>query len=762
MNQTMSSMSRFSTPAHPAARKLVRLMAVAMLSCCATLGAQPASKPENPSATAAAAGLPYRLSFKQLGVKQPFNLRGVDGRYAIPFNVRADEVITKATLKLSYAYSPELLSELSKINVLINGEVAASLPLPKDGAGAPVTQVVNLPPQLITEYNQLTLQLIGHYTTGCEDPQHSSLWANISNQSELELSTDANPLPNDLAALPEPFFDARDGRSLRLPVVFQGQPDNKMLEAAGTMVSWFGARANGRILHFPAAIDLIPAKGNAIVFLSGQAAISGMKMPSAAGPALAVFANPNDPAGKLLLVMGRDSQDLKLAARALANGSKALTGPLASITEAPELRPRRPYDAPNWLRADRPVKLSELSSAQALDVTGYDPGAIAIKLRLPPDLFVRQDKGVPLNLQYRYTPQPTSANSSLTVDVNGKFVKSVPLLPIEKLGTGPMLAKLQSDETLPMQVMARIPLAMLQPRSQIDLRYQYDYIKQGECRDVIIDNVRGAIDPDSTIDISGYGHFLAMPDLAAFGRIGFPYTRLADLSQTAVVLPDQPKVQELSAYLDLLGRLGESTGYPGTGIEVVRSAQVDSVAAKDLLLIASGDNQPLLKSWAGAMPAGLDDGQRSGLPGLFDQALAWLAGFLPESLKAEPASQFSSKGMNAFAAGFESPLRSGRSVVLLWGADPNGLQAGIGALLGEDLLVSKISGSLAVLRGQQVEMLNSKPTYHVGDLDWFTQARMNLSGNFALLLLIGAFGALLLALPARAVLRAQANRRSSK
>ncbi len=754
-------MSRFPTPAHPAASKFVRLMTVAMLSCCATLGAQPASKPDNPSTTAAAEGLPYRLSFKQLGVKHPFNLRGVDGRYAIPFNVRSDEVITKATLKLSYAYSPELLSDLSKINVLINGEVAASLTLPKEGAGAQVTQVVNLPPHLVTEYNQLTLQLIGHYTTGCEDPQHSSLWANISNQSELELSTAANPLPNELAALPEPFFDVRDGRSLRLPVVFQGQPDNNMLEAAGTMVSWFGARANGRLLHFPAAIDLIPAKGNAIVFLSGQASISGIKMPTAAGPALAVLANPNDPTGKLLLVMGRDSQDLKLAARALANGSKALTGPLASITEAPELRPRRPYDAPNWLRADRPVKLSELSSSQALDVTGYDPGAIAIKLRLPPDLFAWQDKGVPLNLKYRYTPQPTSANSSLTVDVNGKFVKSVPLLPIEKLGTGPMLAKLQSDETLPMQALARIPLAMLQPRSQIDLRYQYDYIKQGECRDVIIDNVRGAIDPESTIDISGYGHFLAMPDLAAFGRIGFPFTRLADLSQTAVVLPDQPKVQELSVYLDLLGRLGESTGYPGTGIEVVRSEQVDSVASKDLLLIASGDNQPLLKSWAGAMPAGLDDGQRAGLTGIFDQALAWLSGFLPESLRAAPASEFSSKGMNAFAAGFESPLRSGRSVVLLWGAEPEGLQASIGALLGEDLLTSKISGSLAVLRGQQVEMLKSKPTYQIGDLDWFTRARLALSENFALLLLIGAIGALLLALPAMAILRTQAKRRSA-
>ena len=117
--------------------------------------------------------------------------------------------------------------------------------------------------------------------------------------------------------------------------------------------------------------------------------------------------------------------------------------------------------------------------------------------------------------------------------------------------------------------------------------------------------------------------------------------------------------------------------------------------------------------------------------------------------------------MSAFAAGFESPLRSGRSVVLLWGADPERLQAGIGALLGDDLLTSKISGSLAVLRGQQVEMLKSKPTYHIGDLDWFTQARLALSENFALLLLIGAFGALLLALPARAILRAQAKRRSA-
>ena len=58
-------------------------------------------------------------------------------------------------------------------------------------------------------------------------------------------------------------------------------------------------------------------------------------------------------------------------------------------------------------------------------------------------------------------------------------------------------------------------------------------------------------------------------------------------------------------------------------------------------------------------------------------------------------------------------------------------------------------------------MLSSKPTYHVGDLDWFTQTRLTLSENFALLLLVGAIGALLLAWPAIAILRAQAKKRSA-
>ncbi len=775
MKAHMNSNTRTRRRAQALRFKLLPLVAGAMLCLSTNLGAQPAKKPApepTPAAAAAAtvgvasqestADSNYRLTFKQLGRSLPFDLRGTDGRFTLPFSVRADEVITKASLKLSYSYSPELLSELSKINVLINGEVAASLALPKETAGSPVTQVINLPPHLITEYNKLTLQLVGHYATTCEDPQHTSLWATISNKSVLELSTDAAPHANDLALLPEPFFDARDGRNLSLPVVFSGKPDNNTLEAAGTLASWFGMSATGRVLNFPTTVNVIPAKGNAIVLVSGSSSIAGLTMANPSGPTLAIVINPNDPNGKLLLVQGRNGQDLKLVAAAVATATKTLSGQSMVITQIAAAAPRRAYDAPRWLRSDRPVKLGELIDPASLNVTGYNPGDIAVNLRLPPDLFSTKDRGVPLDLKYRYTPQPTSTNSSLTISVNDNFLKSTLLLPMERLNGAPLLAKLQADETLAMQAQARIPVSDLRSKSVLQLRYMYDYIKEGECRDIIVDNVRGAIDPESTLDISAYSHHIGMPNLATFGSSGFPFTRFADLSQTAVVLPEAPHEQELSTYLNLLGRLGEATGYPGIAITVARGTELSDVADKDLLVIASGTNQALPKNWANAMPVELDANRSPGLMDQFNKLLGWVASALPDMIRPAAAATpaFSSSGMSAYAAGFESPLRNNRSVVMFWAAEPSTLPAGVEMMLGEDGVAPKISGGMTLVRGQKIDTINSAQTYHVSDLDRFTKARMFMSENLTLFLLFSAMAAALLAKVILTVLRAQSNKRT--
>lgn len=589
--------------ARPQSRGVLALMIASLLG----LGSQ--AQAAAPAVAVQSTDEGYSLTLKQLGRRDTMNLQGVEASDSVNFDIRADEVVKGAQLLLKYSYSPALLADLSQINVLVNDEVAASLPLPKEGAGIQQEKLVQIPAHLITEFNRLSLQFIGHYTMSCEDPLHSSLWAKISNSSELKVQVQPIVLKDDLSVLPLPFFDKRDARQVSLPFVFASAPDNAALEAAGALSSWVGGLASYRGATFPTTLGEIPAKGNAIVLVQSTQAVDvhGVAVPEPKGPTLTLITNPNDPNGKLLIVSGRDGAELKRAATAVVLGNPVLTGNSVVITRLDTLAPRSPYDAPNWLPSNRPVRLGELVELKKLNVSGYNPGPISVDLRLPPDLFNWREEGVPLNVKYRYTPQQVSTNSSLLIGLNDQFMKSVALPSVSNLGGGQsLLDQLKKDETLPREVTTLLPISSASPKSKLQLRFMYDYIKEGECRDIIVDNMRGAIDPDSSLDLSSYQHFIAMPNLGVFNDSGFPFTRLADLSESAVVMPDNVGTDELSAYLTVMGRFGESTGYPATAVKVVQAKDVQSVADKDLLVLATGGNQPLLQQWQQYLPATSD------------------------------------------------------------------------------------------------------------------------------------------------------------
>ena len=731
------------------------------------LQAAPTPTPQPaPAATAAATpatapGTTYSYSLKQLGARYPLNLRGVEGSDGVNFGIRSDEVVTGARLQLEYSYSPALLPDISQINVLVNDEVAASLPVPKEGAGKPQQATLDIPPRLITDFNRLTLQLIGHYTMQCEDPLHSSLWAKIGNGSELQIQVTRIVLDDDLAALPRPFFDRRDARALVLPFVIPGT-SNAALEAAGNVAAWFGALAGYRGAHFPTTTDTLPEQGNAVVLLDSPAAAErlGLTLPATTGATLAIVANPRDPAGKLLILAGRDGAELKLAAQGLTLGSKTLSGARVTLDRLDALVPRKPYDAPNWLPSDRPVKLGELVESKALSSSGYNPGNLTVPLRLPPDLFLWQDEGAPLTLKYRYTPQPVSTNSSLLVSFNDRFLKSLPLPSREHLD-GSLLATLKGeDDSLPRETQVRVPLDGGAAEAPLQFRFMYDYIKQGECRDVIIDNMRGTIEPESTLDLSGYDHFIAMPNLGVFKDSGFPFTRLADLSETAVVLDEQPSVGELGAYLNLLGRFGEATGYPATGVAVVRGAQLDRVAQRDLLVLTTGGS-PLLQQWASSLPAALDgNNRRFELSDLTLRLRQWLSPDPRDNLReARTAIGFSGSGASTYVAGFESPLASGRSVVLFAATGAAPLEKASVDLAQSASYTQALQGSLALIKDERVEALVAEQTYHVGQLGPIRYLRWLLANHPALMLLATALGVGLLTALVYLALRARARRR---
>lgn len=686
-----------------------------------------AAAPVLPPANGVAGAAGRSFTFRQLGAKTPLQLRGVQAYYTLPFAVRADEVVSQAALHIKYNWSPSLLEEVSHLNVRINDEVVATLPLPKAQAGATVESDVEIPPQLVSEFSRIGLELVGHYAKGCEDPVHSSLWAAVSNDSTLQLQVARIDKPNELGALPEPFFDRRDVNRLKIPFVLMPSPDLRTLSAAGTVASWFGSLAGYRGAQFP-SLPGLPTQGNAVVMAVGDAPIIalGIRLPGGTltGPVVAVVTHPQDAHAKVLVIAGRSAEELQTASTALATGGRVFSGERVTIKELAAPRARKPYDAPNWLPVDRPVRFGELVAPDLLGVAGESPDLIRVAFQLPPDLFGWRSRGIPLDLRYRYSPRPAADRSTLNVNLNQRFLQSIPLQPtrrtqvtgfIDRLLPG-AVAALASDPASAASERLYIPMFTLPVHNQLQFHYYYDKPKQDTCHTVPTDNVRAGVDPDSSLDISSFPHYLEMPDLAAFANSGFPFTRMADLSESAIVLPTDPAPQQINLYLALMGRMGAATGYPAHGVTLVHPDTVDTVADKDLLLIGSGADQPLLKHWEARLPIALDGAMRR--VRLSDTLYRLANGDIDRRQGAQPANglvAFSTTGTGGMIAGFESPLHAGRSVVVVASDRPEGLDRVVEALLDPEKLKA-VQGSATLVRDDRVESVVADESYFVGHL----------------------------------------------
>ena len=687
------------------------------------------------------------LSFKQMGAYSPLKLRGVDGSQSLPFSVRLDETVTHARLKLGFNYSPALLQELSHLKVLVNEEVIAVLPLPKDKASSGEMRVVDIDPRLITDFNRIRLQLIGHYTLECEDPLHSSLWASISNQSQIELTTRMLTLPTDLALLPAPFFDRRDSRRLELPFVFGAHPSMESLRASGIIASWLGAQASYRGARFSANFDRLPQQ-HAIIVATNDELPESLRLEKVQGPTLAVISRSDNPAIKYLLVLGRDSNELKLAADALVLGQATLSGQTATIHSVKYDERRAPYDAPNWLPTSRAVRFAELVSNQnELQVNGHLPDTIKVNARLAPDLFTWPTRGVPINLRYRYTPPLVVDESTLSISINNQFIQAFRLTGNQQTGEKNRFSLPLIHDSMAISAdEVRIPAFQVGSDNQLQFQFAFGYAKDGKCRADTLDLTRAAIDPDSTIDLTGFPHYTAMPNLAYFANSGYPFTKYADLAETVAILPDNPAEQDVEALLSTLGHLGRSTGLPGIRFRINKASEINESGDADLLVIGSGSANKLLSGWSQALPNIIDGSKRLFKPMIQnDLGLAnWFGIDKPDLKLFVGNGSLNTDGSLAAWLGFQSPLKSGRSVIALTASNNDALLSGIDALQdGEQ--TSKIQGDVAFIRNNSVESFRTSELYYVGSLPWWMVIWYHLSRYPILLSIMGLIAGLILA-----------------
>ena len=734
-------------------KKMISILFFCLLSAAAPFAAGQAADDTAPL-------LVKRITLKQLGNREALNLRGDESSDIITLGSKSDELITRAVLHLRYTYSPALIPGESHLKIMVNDEVVYVLPVTKENVGHNITQDMEIDPRLFTNLTRIKFQFIGHYTHDCEDPSHSSVWMDISGSSVLELTVRPLPLKNDLALLPEPFFNARDfNGKLTVPFVFSSAPGDATLNAAGIVSSWFGELSAWRGARFPAQMDALPP-GHAVVFATNEDRPGFLRdYPKIIGPALEMMTNPVDGSSKLLLILGRNGEDQKIAAQALVLGSAALAGSRVSIQSLKQEPARKPYDAPNWVRMDRPMKFGELvASTQDLQTAGYAPSLIRIPLRIPPDLFTWRSSGVPVDLKYRYTPPLSLSESRLRMSINGELVKSFTLLPSGEIEKNRIRLPLIDDMVFGQSQELMLPSFKLGTRNELQFQFTTAAQKEGLCRDVINENVRDMIDADSKIDFSGFPHYAEMPNLNYFATAGFPFTKYADLSQTVVVLPEHPTSYDIETMLALLGRMGESTGYPATQFGIAHASEVNRLKDADLLVIGASFKQGLLAQWADKLPVVIGDGTlrnsqpKRSVTSLFD----WLNFGTHPDPDVVAQQQLRQNGSLEAILGFESPLSAKRSVVAVVSTQPENLPQTLDALERSN---NDIQGSAVFIHPNKVEGFLVGQTYFIGELPLWTSIWYPFANHPVLLAILAALAVLVFAFALWRTLRLLAAKR---
>ena len=688
------------------------------------------------------------MTLKQISNQNILYLRGTDGSATVTLAGHADELVTRAVLHLHYTYSPALIPAESHLKISVNDEIISVIPVTKENAGRNISQDFEIDPRLFADANRIKFELIGHYTNECEDPAHTSLWSEISGASQLELTVLPLTLNNDLALLPQPFFSQQDFTSkLSVLFVFPAVPDKSTLNAAGMISSWLGKLAAWRGARFPARLDTLPP-GQAIVFATNSDRPSFLsKYPKIEGPALEMMTNPIDGHSKLLLVLGRDGNDQKIAAQALVLGNAALSGSRTLISKAISEIPRQAYDAPNWVRLDRPVKFGELvASAQDLQASGHYPEPIRIGMRVPADLFTWHSRGVPVDLKYRYTPPIRASESRLRMSINDELVKTFNLLSSGEIEKSRIRLPLLDDTLFGEAQEILLPSFKLGTSNELQFSFSTAYQKEGLCKDSVTDNVRAMIDADSTLDFRGFPHYAEMPNLNFFATSGFPFTKFADLSQTVVVMPDHPTTYDIETMLTLLGRMGESTGYPATQFKVANPNDGSLFKDADLLVIGSSLKQGELAKWEDALPSDINGAAlRISQPKRSINFLYnWFNFETDPDTNVLAQQQLSGNGSLAAMLGFESPVSSKRSVVAVIAIQPDQLHLALDAL--EDGgLTNSIQGSAAFIHPNKAEGFLVGSTYYVGELPFLTSIWYPLANHPILLSILAIIAVLVFA-----------------
>jgi hypothetical protein len=699
--------------------------------------------PVPPRFAAAAVDAPLKIAaFKTLqpgGGDGSVELSGMNPEAAVPFYVRKDEIVTAAEVSFRYIVSPGALPANSQIKVLLNGALQKVVPIKSDETDA-VKASVTLDPLQIAEYNRIEFKLVTNSSETCGGQGNSTVWVNIPGDGKLSLRTQPLRLRNDLALLPTPFIDTTTPAMTRLPVVLPENADSAFLDAAAAFASWAGAAADWRGVRFKVMHEAPAVESHYVVFATNDSKPAFLDLPKFTEPTLLVMDAPFSTFAKVLVVGAENAKSLKKAARALSEATLSLGGAGAAVGNLKDAKPRKPYDAPNWVDTTKPVYFRDLVEYEGqLTSEGMKPAPIHVNLKLPPDLFMVEHSAIPLELKYRFTKPEGNAYSMMRFRLNNQLVDSYQLK-----GSGGSSSEMFTSVPVINSVLdslnsTMVPALVLNAKNSMTFDFQYGYSVDaggaGSCRSVQFVSNQVEIDPSSKLDLRDFHHFTKLPDLNKFLTSGYPFSRMADLSDTAFVLPRKPTDSQIETLMQTAARISSFTGLAASRFTLHTQDDIENFRSRNVIFI-------------GDIPEGLKDGRNLEIASLVEETKEHFKRAASEVTPDKDTERLP----RALIVGYKSPYGAKLSAVALMA---NGPEAGeiMNDKLASPSSMGQVKGAVAILGKDGDASFEGEESYFVGELPWYKRLWFELAERPLLLLTIALLSCFILAGAAFSLLR---------
>ena len=731
-----------------------------------TGNAQPDSSTQQPAVSQAALNqlVESTLSVTDMGQPAGLTLSNWQRQSGITFTLPSDSVITSANLLLDVEVSPALMEGDTELHLMLNGQPLSQHLLNKLHK-AKVTYKVPVPAAMVVVSNNLSFSIKNSNDTAmqCEKGVANKYWVKILPSSRLQMEGQVLNIGQNLGRFPRPFFDPQSMQSSVVNVVFSQAKRPEDVGAAAMVSSYLGTLARHNNLDFRVFQDVLPEQ-NGIIFAHSGEQIDQLTLPQVEGPTLQVIDNPLNPVYKLLLVMGNNSAEMRQAAYRLVSEPLPEKTPLLSV-EPVTIPLRLPYDAPRWINTTRPVKFSELvADVDELTVTGVYHDAVRIPFRAAPDLFMCDGRNVPLQVDYRF---PTDnwideSKSQLSATLNGTFLRN---LPVNKTGLLQLLWRQFGGDTRQESYSLPLPPYLIYGDNMLELYFSIVPKNNAACNPAGSDIIKSRIGPDSYIDLSETHHFTELPNLSYYVGAAFPFSRLADFSQTVLLLAEKPTINEVRALLNLAARAGTATGSAISNADIrfgLKGNEMEDpeFQAQDVLVVASLAQTEFYQRLLQDVPFALDpNGSLTVKPqSMRERMLAYLEGnWQTQGLDADRylSSLADWRGFLSFRSAWDPQ----RVVVVASATDDGGMNK-----IYTDLKSLKINagirGDLAVITDQNgVNSFQVGAQFPSGELPWYLIFIWYASKHVVLLSLAGLVVSVVLGLSLYILLRKHAAKR---